>query len=135
MFNKQGGQLTEYKRKTFYTSGVILFPIDAQDLGISIELLPLSRPDEDFNVSLFYVDLIGLEGDELAQFMPLAVERFVFGLQFLMDLSFGSKLICLLVCSSATFTFGVPWDLGQWAKLGFICIIKDDENDDDVQER
>ncbi|GKA10632.1 ATP-dependent DNA helicase 2 subunit KU70, partial [Tanacetum coccineum] len=47
---------------------------DAQDLGLSIELLPLSRPDEDFNVSLFYVDLIGLEGDELAQFMPLAVE-------------------------------------------------------------
>nr|GEU52139.1 ATP-dependent DNA helicase 2 subunit KU70 isoform X1 [Tanacetum cinerariifolium] len=49
---------------------------DAQDLGISIELLPLSRPDEDFNVSLFYADLIGLEGDELAQFMPLAGERF-----------------------------------------------------------
>lgn len=27
---------------------------DAQDLGISIELLPLSRPDEEFNISLFY---------------------------------------------------------------------------------
>lgn len=27
---------------------------DAQDLGISIELLPLSRPDSDFNVSTFY---------------------------------------------------------------------------------
>lgn len=49
---------------------------DAQDLGISIELLPLSRPDEEFNVSLFYADLIGLEGDELAQFIPLAGERF-----------------------------------------------------------
>ncbi|VAI13103.1 unnamed protein product [Triticum turgidum subsp. durum] len=29
---------------------------DAQDLGLSIELLPLSRPDEDFNMSLFYAD-------------------------------------------------------------------------------
>lgn len=27
---------------------------DAQDLGISIELLPLSSPDEKFNVSIFY---------------------------------------------------------------------------------
>ncbi|CAH1415087.1 unnamed protein product [Lactuca virosa] len=49
---------------------------DAQDLGISIELLPLSSPNEEFNVSTFYADLIGLEGDELAQFMPLAGERF-----------------------------------------------------------
>nr|XP_043605886.1 ATP-dependent DNA helicase 2 subunit KU70 [Erigeron canadensis]XP_043605887.1 ATP-dependent DNA helicase 2 subunit KU70 [Erigeron canadensis] len=49
---------------------------DAQDLGISIELLPLSSPNEEFNVSLFYADLIGLDGDELAQFMPLAGERF-----------------------------------------------------------
>ncbi|RVW14203.1 ATP-dependent DNA helicase 2 subunit KU70 [Vitis vinifera] len=43
---------------------------DAQDLGISIELLPLSCPDEEFNVSAFYADLIGLEGDDLALFMP-----------------------------------------------------------------
>nr|GEU39679.1 ATP-dependent DNA helicase 2 subunit KU70 [Tanacetum cinerariifolium] len=50
-------------------------PWDAQDIGISIELLSLSMPDEDFNVLLFYADLIGLEGDELAQFMPLAGER------------------------------------------------------------
>ncbi|KAB5534537.1 hypothetical protein DKX38_017623 [Salix brachista] len=48
---------------------------DAQDLGISIELLPLSQPDEEFNVSLFYSDLIGLEGDELAQFMPSAGQK------------------------------------------------------------
>ncbi|KAH9298231.1 hypothetical protein KI387_029913, partial [Taxus chinensis] len=27
---------------------------DAQDLGISIELFPLSRPGEEFNVSIFY---------------------------------------------------------------------------------
>ncbi|XP_027363651.1 ATP-dependent DNA helicase 2 subunit KU70 isoform X1 [Abrus precatorius] len=45
---------------------------DAQDLGISIELLPLSRPDGGFDVSLFYVDLIGLEGDELLDFMSSA---------------------------------------------------------------
>ncbi|XP_062108059.1 ATP-dependent DNA helicase 2 subunit KU70 isoform X2 [Humulus lupulus] len=48
---------------------------DAQDLGISIEVLPLGRPEEEFNISLFYADLIGLEGDELAQFMPSAGER------------------------------------------------------------
>ncbi|MED6171497.1 ATP-dependent DNA helicase II subunit 1 [Stylosanthes scabra] len=45
---------------------------DAQDLGISIELLPLSHPSEPFNVSQFYADLIGLEEDELADFMPSA---------------------------------------------------------------
>ncbi|GMY32211.1 ATP-dependent DNA helicase 2 subunit KU70 [Fagus crenata] len=48
---------------------------DAQDLGISIELLPLSRPNEEFNVSLFYADLIGLEGDDLAQFLPSVAEK------------------------------------------------------------
>ncbi|KAK7270030.1 hypothetical protein RIF29_22887 [Crotalaria pallida] len=45
---------------------------DARDLGISIELLPLSCPDEVFNVSQFYADLIGLEGDDLVDFMPSA---------------------------------------------------------------
>lgn len=48
---------------------------DAQDLGISIELLPLSSPDREFNVSLFYADLIGLEDDELVQFTPAAGQR------------------------------------------------------------
>ncbi|GKV37100.1 hypothetical protein SLEP1_g45165 [Rubroshorea leprosula] len=48
---------------------------DAQDLGISIELLPLSCSKGVFNVSLFYADLIGLEGDDIAQFMPLADQR------------------------------------------------------------
>lgn len=48
---------------------------DAQDLGISFELLPLSQPDEEFNVSLFYSDLIGLEGDELGRFMPSAGQK------------------------------------------------------------
>ncbi|CAA7056686.1 unnamed protein product [Microthlaspi erraticum] len=43
---------------------------DAQDLGISIELLPISQPDKQFNVSLFYKDLIGLNSDELTEFMP-----------------------------------------------------------------
>lgn len=34
---------------------------DAQDLGILIELLPLSQPDKQFNVSLFYkVNLFSL---------------------------------------------------------------------------
>ncbi|KAJ4760477.1 ATP-dependent DNA helicase 2 subunit KU70 [Rhynchospora pubera] len=48
---------------------------DVQDLGILIELLPLSRPDEEFNVSIFYADMMGLEGDEIAQFLPLASQR------------------------------------------------------------
>ncbi|KAG7597306.1 Ku70/Ku80 beta-barrel domain [Arabidopsis suecica] len=43
---------------------------DAQDLGISIELLPLSQPDKQFNITLFYKDLIGLNSDELTEFMP-----------------------------------------------------------------
>ncbi|CAN6879486.1 unnamed protein product [Brassica oleracea] len=43
---------------------------DAQDLGISIELLPLSHPDKQFDISLFYKELIGLNGDELTEFMP-----------------------------------------------------------------
>ncbi|OMO74720.1 hypothetical protein CCACVL1_16506 [Corchorus capsularis] len=48
---------------------------DAQDLGISIELLPLSHPDEEFNVSAFYADLLGLDGEEVAQFMPSAGQK------------------------------------------------------------
>ncbi|XP_010923465.1 ATP-dependent DNA helicase 2 subunit KU70 [Elaeis guineensis] len=48
---------------------------DAQDLGISIELLPLSRPDEGFNVSIFYAELLGLEGDEISHFLPSAGEK------------------------------------------------------------
>lgn len=48
---------------------------DAQDLGISIELLPLSSPDREFNMSLFYADILGLEGDALEEFVPAAVER------------------------------------------------------------
>ncbi|XP_042495807.1 ATP-dependent DNA helicase 2 subunit KU70 isoform X2 [Macadamia integrifolia] len=48
---------------------------DAQDLGISIELLPLCRSDDEFNVSLFYDDLIGLEGEYLKQFIPSAGEK------------------------------------------------------------
>lgn len=49
---------------------------DAQDLGISIELLPLSRADEDFNVSHFYAELLGLDDNDLTTFLPAAGERF-----------------------------------------------------------
>ncbi|KAL0432976.1 UNVERIFIED_CONTAM: ATP-dependent DNA helicase 2 subunit KU70 [Sesamum latifolium] len=49
---------------------------DAQDLGISIELLPLSRPDDEFNMSIFYAELLGLEGNDLAEFKALIGERF-----------------------------------------------------------
>jgi hypothetical protein len=37
-----------------FTMSVLAFLQDAQDLGLSIELLPLSRPDEEFNMSRFY---------------------------------------------------------------------------------
>ncbi|KAF8388525.1 hypothetical protein HHK36_027200 [Tetracentron sinense] len=48
---------------------------DAQDLSISIELLPLSRPDVEFNLSHFYADLMALDNDDLTQFMPSAGEK------------------------------------------------------------
>ncbi|KAH9613190.1 hypothetical protein KSS87_018940 [Heliosperma pusillum] len=48
---------------------------DAQDLGISIELLPLSTTDREFNVSIFYADMLGLEDDALVEFTSSAVER------------------------------------------------------------
>ncbi|XP_020535744.1 ATP-dependent DNA helicase 2 subunit KU70 isoform X2 [Jatropha curcas] len=61
--------------KTDMTRTTLQRAKDAQDLGISIELLPLSRPDEEFNVSLFYAELIGLGGDDVDQFMPLAGQK------------------------------------------------------------
>ncbi|KAJ4968377.1 hypothetical protein NE237_015078 [Protea cynaroides] len=48
---------------------------DAQDLGISIELLPFSGPDDEFNASLFYADLLGLEDDHLKQLILSAGEK------------------------------------------------------------
>nr|CAD1841719.1 unnamed protein product [Ananas comosus var. bracteatus] len=48
---------------------------DAQDLGISIELLPFRRPDEEFDVSIFYAELIGLETDEIPNFLPSASDK------------------------------------------------------------
>lgn len=36
------------------TWGIFVTVQDAQDLGISIELLPFSRPNEEFDASLFY---------------------------------------------------------------------------------
>ncbi|EER97823.1 ATP-dependent DNA helicase 2 subunit KU70 [Sorghum bicolor] len=48
---------------------------DAQDLGLSIELLPLSQPDEQFDMSLFYADLIGLDGDEITEYLPSAGDK------------------------------------------------------------
>ncbi|XP_050230179.1 ATP-dependent DNA helicase 2 subunit KU70 [Mercurialis annua] len=65
----QGAAKTDMTRTTLQRAR------DAQDLGISIELLPLSRRDEEFKISLFYAELIGLEGDELSQFMPSAGQK------------------------------------------------------------
>ncbi|KAL5538711.1 hypothetical protein UlMin_046194 [Ulmus minor] len=61
--------------KTDMTRTTLQRAKDAQDLGISIELLPLSPPAEEFDISLFYAELIGLEGDELAQFIPSAGDK------------------------------------------------------------
>ncbi|KZV52069.1 hypothetical protein F511_36064 [Dorcoceras hygrometricum] len=47
---------------------------DAQDLHISIEVLPLSRPGDEFNMPTFYAELLGMEENELAQFKALAEE-------------------------------------------------------------
>ncbi|XP_078429816.1 ATP-dependent DNA helicase 2 subunit Ku70-like protein isoform X2 [Wolffia australiana] len=48
---------------------------DAQDLGISIEILPMSRPDEKFDVSKFYAGMLGLDDKEISHFESSAVER------------------------------------------------------------
>ncbi|EPS73529.1 hypothetical protein M569_01226 [Genlisea aurea] len=49
---------------------------DTEDLGISIELLPLSKPGDQFNLSTFYAELLELGESELADFNALAAERF-----------------------------------------------------------
>nr|ATA62886.1 putative KU70-like protein [Juniperus oxycedrus] len=49
---------------------------DSRDLGISIELFPLSRPGEEFNVSIFFADMLELENDESSEFMPMVAEKF-----------------------------------------------------------
>lgn len=49
---------------------------DAQDLGISIEIFPFSRPGEEFNISNFYADMVNLNDEERSNFMAIAGERF-----------------------------------------------------------
>ncbi|KAH0877699.1 hypothetical protein HID58_065093 [Brassica napus] len=61
---------------------------DAQDLGISIELLPLSHPDKQFDISLFYKELIGLNGDELTEFMPSVGQKYVFKILYSVERSY-----------------------------------------------
>ncbi|XP_012699008.1 ATP-dependent DNA helicase 2 subunit KU70 [Setaria italica] len=71
-----GAVKTDMIRTTIQRAKVLLaFLWDAQDLGRSIELLPLSRPDEEFNMSLFYADLIGLDGGEITEYLPSAGEK------------------------------------------------------------
>jgi hypothetical protein len=83
----------------FFTITILFFLQDAQDLGLSIELLPLSPPDDQFNMSLFYAvslhncffsfslcancwtisiaqDLIGLDGDEMTEYLPSAGDKY-----------------------------------------------------------
>eukprot|EP00850_Spirogloea_muscicola_P014492 SM000104S09362 [mRNA] locus=s104:402057:407985:+ [translate_table: standard] len=50
---------------------------DAQDLGIQLELLPMSRPGEKFNVNIFYAQAIeGLAQDDPSSFLVTASSRF-----------------------------------------------------------
>jgi len=51
--NVDGGAKADMRRTTIQRAK------DAQDLGISIELFPLNRPGEEFNVSIFYADMFG----------------------------------------------------------------------------
>lgn len=68
--NIDGGAKADMRRTTIQRAK------DAQDLGISIELFPLNRPGEEFNVAIFYADMLGLEKEEVSQFIPVAVEKF-----------------------------------------------------------
>ncbi|XP_031407259.1 ATP-dependent DNA helicase 2 subunit KU70 isoform X4 [Punica granatum] len=49
---------------------------DAQDLGISIELFPLSEPHKEFDLSRFYADMIGIDDDGIAEFMSAIGAKF-----------------------------------------------------------
>ncbi|KAI4390151.1 hypothetical protein MLD38_002293 [Melastoma candidum] len=67
--NMKGGTKADMTRTTIQRAK------DARDMGIGIDLLPLSPPEREFSLSNLYADLLGLEGNDLAQFMPAAVER------------------------------------------------------------
>ncbi|XBI26680.1 hypothetical protein VPH35_051332 [Triticum aestivum] len=60
--------------KTDMIRRTIQYGKDARALGLSIEL-PLSKSDENFNMSLFYADLIGLDEDEIVPYMPSSGEK------------------------------------------------------------
>eukprot|EP00252_Welwitschia_mirabilis_P011453 TRINITY_DN25707_c0_g1_i1.p1 TRINITY_DN25707_c0_g1~~TRINITY_DN25707_c0_g1_i1.p1 ORF type:complete len:630 (-),score=139.97 TRINITY_DN25707_c0_g1_i1:36-1925(-) len=49
---------------------------DIRDLGVNIELFPLSRPGEEFNVSIFFAEMLELENEEVTGFMKTVAERF-----------------------------------------------------------
>uniref|UniRef100_A0A0D9WWA1 ATP-dependent DNA helicase 2 subunit KU70 n=1 Tax=Leersia perrieri TaxID=77586 RepID=A0A0D9WWA1_9ORYZ len=87
---------------------------DAQDLGLSIELLPLSRPDEEFNMSLFYADLIGLEGDEIVEYLPSSGEK-------LEDMTNQLKKRMMKKRKVKTLSFAITNDVCIEAERSFIC--------------
>ncbi|CAA6658963.1 unnamed protein product [Spirodela intermedia] len=75
---------------------------DAQDLGISIELLPLSRPDGKFDVSKFYVGLLGLESKEISHFVSSAGERLEDMKDQLKKRMFNKRKVKTLFCLSGS---------------------------------
>lgn len=49
---------------------------DAQDLGIVIDIFPLSQSDRDFNVGAFYAEMVDMNEEEKENFMAIASDRF-----------------------------------------------------------
>ncbi|KAL3684814.1 hypothetical protein R1sor_002836 [Riccia sorocarpa] len=49
---------------------------DAQDLGIGVELYPFNRPGEQFNVNIFYSEMIQVDDNDEVGFMTNASNRF-----------------------------------------------------------
>lgn len=49
---------------------------DAQDLGIVIDIFPLSQPGKDFNIAAFYADMVDMNNEEKENFMVVASDRF-----------------------------------------------------------
>ncbi|KAJ0045031.1 hypothetical protein Pint_04799 [Pistacia integerrima] len=105
--------------KTDMTRTTLQRAKDAQDLGISIELLPLSRPGEEFNVSLFYSGLIGLEGDDLALFMPSVGQKDIDILHLVVLVVFSCPRLPAVDLSNVILKLQKPWAQGCSTSLNY----------------
>ncbi|KAF3457078.1 hypothetical protein FNV43_RR01735 [Rhamnella rubrinervis] len=87
---------------------------DAQGLGISIELLPLPSPDEEFNVAQFYAELIGLEAVDLAQFIHSAGQKVEDMKDQLRKRMFNKRIVKKIIFSIAN---GLSIELSSYALI------------------